>query len=327
MPRKVKVVTTCMGGVRKKTVDENREHMLGILDLACAQKPDIVCLPENFATVGSDEALAQKAEPIPGPTTDACAKRAREHRTYIVCPLTNERSGKFHNSAVILDRDGQVAGVYDKVQPVTSTADFTEVEHGMTPGDDAPVFELEFGRIGCQICFDVGFPDTWKQLADRRAELVFWPSAYDGGFPLQCYAYLHSYYVVSSVRTTHSRIINPLGEVLDHTSPRMPIASRVIDLDYIVCHGDFHAGMDRRLLQECGPGVTVRRCREEGRFLVESNSDDAPLSKLIEQFGLERVQDYHARHLPAYEAIRAGRTPEPQSPPYLGREPYEETKK
>jgi len=327
MPRKIRVVTTRMGNVRKHSADQSREYMMGVLDLACWQEPDIVCLPENFATVGLSGALATKAEPLPGPTTDACARRAREHRTYIVCPLTNVRDGRFYNSAVILDRSGEICGVYDKLQPVTSTADFTEVEHGMTPGSEAPVFELDFGRVGCQICFDLGFPRGWQQLADRGAELVFWPSAYDGGFPLRIFAYLHKYYVVSAVRTMHSRIINPLGEELEHTGRHARIASRVIDLDYMVCHYDFHTGIPEEMIETHGTGVTVRSYCEEGHFLVESNSEAVPLAKLIEQFGLEAAQTYHARHLPAYEAILAGRVPEPQAPPYLGREPYERGKK
>jgi len=293
-----------------------------VLDRACKLEPDIVCLPENFVTVGLAGRASEKAEPLPGPTTDACARRAREHGTYVVCPLTNRRDGAVYNSAVLLDRRGAICGVYDKVQPVTSRADFTEVERGVTPGAEAPVFELDFGRVGCQICFDLGFPETWQQLADRGAELVFWPSAYDGGFPLRVYAWLHKYYVASSVRSMHARIISPLGEELEHTGRHVSIASRVIDLDYIVCHYDFHGGIPEKLMAAYGPGVTVRSCGEEGHFLVESNSDDVPLAAMVEAFGLESARDYHARHLPAYEALRAGRAPEPQSPPYLDREQW-----
>jgi beta-ureidopropionase len=327
MPRKVRVVTTCKLDVRKKTMDENREHMLGILDFACTQKPDIVCLPENFVSVGIAGPLSEKAEPVPGPTVDACAKRAREHRTYVVCPLTTVRDGRFFNSAVFIDRDGEVCGIYDKVQPVTSTPDFSKVESGMTPGVEAQTFELDFGTVGCQICFDISYPDTWQQLADRGAELVFWPSAYDGGFPLRAYAYLYNYYVVSSVRTTHLRMIDPLGNVVAENGRGESILSREIDLDYIVCHGDFHAGIYDEMRAKYGPDVTIKRCREEGRWMAESNSDDVPLSQMIEEFGLGSCRDYLGRHLPAFEALRAGHQPEPQVTPYLDREAYEPRKK
>ncbi len=322
MPRKVRVTTTCMAGVRLPTVDENRKYVLGLLDLACAQKPDIVCLPEAFATAGVSLPLAQKAEPVPGPTTDACAKRARQHRTYIVCPLITKREGNIYNSAVLLDRHGQIAGIYDKVHPVTTTHDFTEVENGTTPGREAKVFELDFGRVGCQICFDLGFPETWKQLAENKAELVFWVSAFGGGFALQVYAYLHNYFVTSAVKTSYARIINPLGEVLEQTWPSLRVASYVIDLDYIICYADFHTNIPRELMRAHGPDVSIKVYDEEGVFLIQSNSADLPLSKLIEDFGLESSHRYHNRHREVYAALLAGQALEAQATPYRHRAQY-----
>ncbi len=322
MPRKARVATTCLGTRRPRSVEHAREYGLELLDLACTTDPDIVCLPENFSTFSVVAPLSEKAEPVPGPTIDACARRAREHRTYVVCPLTNRRGGCYYNSAVIIDREGDIVGIYDKVQPVTSSADFTEIEHGMTPGRESPVFQLDFGAVGVQICFDLGYPRTWAELAERGAELVFWPSAYNGGFPLRMFAYLHKYYVVSSVRQQHSRIINPLGEVLECTDRRAQVVSRRIDLDYIVCHYDFHGTIPRDLVDEYGAGVGIRTSDEESHFLVQSDSDEVALAEMIDRFGLESADDYHARHLAAYEAILEGRRPEPQQSPYEHRVQY-----
>jgi beta-ureidopropionase len=322
MPRKIKVVTTCMNGQLGPTAKDNLDRVLAMLDAACALSPDIVCLPEGFATAGVSLSLQEKAEPVPGPTTDACAQRARRHRTYVICPLLTRREQKFYNSAVILDRGGAVAGIYDKAQPVTSRWDLTVMESGVTPGGGARVFELDCGRIGIQICFDIEFPETWRELEEHGAELVFWPSAYDGGFPLRAYAYLHSYHVVSSVRTSHSRIINPLGEVLDHTDYHMPIAARTIDLDYMVCHTDFHFGMWEELLKAHGADVSLRSLGEEGKALVESNRQDLPLSELAEKFGLTPRREYINGHRLAYPHLRRGQAPKPQRPPFAGREPY-----
>lgn len=319
MPRKARVATMCLNGKTGPTIEENMERAMALLDLALKQAPDVVCLPENFATAGTPLSLEEKAEAVPGRTTDACAKRAREHRAYVLCPMQTKRDGRIYNSVVIIDRTGEIAGIYDKVHPVTTTSDVTVMEGGVTPGVEAQVFEFDFGRVGFQICFDIGFHETWRQLAERGAELVFWPSAYDGGFPLKAYAYLHGYYVVSSVRTSHARIIDPLGEVLERTGRHFHIASRVIDFDYIVCHYDFHGGLPEKMIDAYGTGVSVEASDEEGRFLVTSNRDDVPLSRLVEEFGLEDETTYHRRHLPAYDALRAGRTPEPQETPYINR--------
>lgn len=286
MPRKIRVVTVCMNRQFGKTLKEGLEIGLRLLDQALAQKPDIVCLPENFASAGCSLDLHEKCESVPGPTTDAIARRAKEHRTYVVCPMLSSRGEQFYNSAVIIDRGGEIAGIYDKVQPVSTQWDLAVVEGGVTPGTESRVFELDFGKIGIQICFDAEFPETWKQLEDGGAELVFWPSAYEGGFPLRCYAWLHSYYVVSSVRTSSARIINPLGEVLEQTGRRIPVIARTIDMDYRVCHCDFHWGIWDELVRIHGTDVTVRMQNEEGQFLVESNNPDLPLSKIAEDFGL-----------------------------------------
>jgi len=296
--------------------------MAGVLALGWSQEPDLVCLPEGFSTAGSTLSRAEKSETVPGPTTDFFAALAREHRSIIICPIATAREGRFCNSAVILDRNGDVAGVYDKVQPVTSTWDFSEMESGVTPGSQVPVFDLDCGRVGIQTCFDIEFPETWVELDRQGTEIVFWDSAYDGGFPLQAYAYLHSYYVVSSVRSSHARIINPLGEVLDHTGPRVPIAVRTIDLDYMVCHHDFHHGMIEEMMRLHGDKVSVRMMQEEGKTLVESNSEEMPMGKLAEVFGLVSRREYADRHRRAYPALRRGEAPEPQRPGFAGRQPY-----
>jgi len=101
----------------------------------------------------------------------------------------------------------------------------------------------------------------------------------------------------------------------------------VIDLDYIVCHYDFHTGVPEEMIARHGSGVGVRSYGEEGYFIVESNSDEVPLSKPVEEFGLESAQKYHARHVAAYEALLDGKAPEPQLTPYHDRAPYEKTKK
>ena len=167
---------------------------------------------------------------MPGPTTDAVARRAREHGCYVICPIKTVRQGVYWNSAVVIDRTGEILGIYDKVHPVTTSSDYTVFEGGIAPGPvDPPVFDLDFGRIGIQICFDAGFPETWQALADKGAQIVFWPSAYNGGFPLQVYAYLHHYYVISSVRTDKSRIIDPLGGILAETDDVTSVIYRDIN--------------------------------------------------------------------------------------------------
>ena len=216
---------------------------------------------ETFTTAGVPGKATDIAEPVPGPTTDRVARRAREHHAYVICPITTRRDGRCWNSAVIVDREGRIAGIYDKAHPVTTSHDYTVFEDGILPGGAPPVFDLDFGRVGIPICFDAGFPETWQLLADQGARLIFWSSAYNGGFPLRAYAYLHHVYVVSSVRTDKSRIIDPCGAVLAQADQWANVIWRDVNLDYAVCHYDWNYNIPDRTRRAIPGAWTSARTR------------------------------------------------------------------
>ena len=294
---RARIATVCQGRRFYPTIEQNRAHVLQLLDLALQQTPDLVCLPETFTTVSVPaQDIVDAAESVPGPTTDAIARRAREHDCYIICPIKCVRNGTFWNTAVVIGRQGEIVGLYDKAQPVTSSFDYTVFESGVQPGAaEVPVVDLDFGRIGIQICFDAGFPETWQQLSDKGAQVVFWPSAYNGGFPLQVYAYLHHYYVVSSVRTDSSRIVDPLGQILDRTDERHNVIYRDINPDYCVCHYDFNHSIPDQIMAAYGAGVEIRSDRDSGHFLVEPRDDTLTVEQLQAAFGFESTHQYHQR--------------------------------
>ncbi|GIX06894.1 MAG: hypothetical protein KatS3mg115_1297 [Candidatus Poribacteria bacterium] len=307
------VATICQGGVFRPTVRENVERMLGLVEEALTYQPDLICLPETFPDVGVRGSLQERAEPIEGPTVRAFAAKARAGRCYLLCPLHLQEGERVFNVALLLDREGEVAGIYRKVCPVTSSADYTEFEHGVTPGADLPVFDLDFGRVGVQICFDIGFPENWQTLADRGARLVVWPSAYDGGFPLRVYAYLHHYYVVSSTRTGRSRIIDPCGEVLVETSDSNPIAVRRINLDYVVIHLDWNKSIPDRIREKYGSRVAIRQWDPgSAHVVIEPQDPTISCAQLQEEFGFEPTALYHERHRIAYRRLLAGEPAVPQ---------------
>ncbi len=88
-----------------------------LIEQAAQAKPDIVCLPEVWNGLGLGDDMYEHAEPIPGPTTDMCAKLAKKHKMYIVCPIFERRGKKLYNTAAFIDRRGQVIGKYHKYQP------------------------------------------------------------------------------------------------------------------------------------------------------------------------------------------------------------------
>ncbi len=141
---------------------ENLKRACEMAELAGQEKADILCLPELF----SAEPSWTKPEPVPGPTTRALAAKARKHKMHIVCPVLQREGDLTYNSAVLLDRRGQVAGVYHKFVPTIG-----ELEKGIAPGWDVPVFRTDVGRVGMAICFDLNFWDVAERLrfAVRRS--------------------------------------------------------------------------------------------------------------------------------------------------------------
>lgn len=320
LSRRARIATVCLAGRLHPSVERNREQAMGLLELALRQRPDLVCLPETFATASVEGTPQQLAEGVPGPTTDAVAERAKAHGCYVICTLLTRRDGRYWNSAVLIDRSGSVVGIYDKMHPVTSTADYTLMEGGVAPGTAAPVFDLDFGKVGIQICFDAGFPETWQELAAQGARAVFWPSAYNGGFPLQAYAYLHHYYVISAVWSERSRIIDPCGRILAETDRLAQVIWRDINLDYVVCHYDFNWSIPDRLLKAYPGRVEVRSYMDDAHLIVEPLDDALTITQLQSEFGFESTAAYHERHRRAYSSLREDSPAPPQDAAH-GRRP------
>ena len=123
------------------------------------------------------------AEPIPGPSTDFYGALARECNVVIVTSLFERRApGLYHNTAVVMERDGSIAGKYRKMHMFD-----IDVEGGqyysessvITAGDEVCVVETEFGPIGVAICYDVRFPELFRLLAKRGAKAVVMPASFN----------------------------------------------------------------------------------------------------------------------------------------------------
>ena len=313
--RKIWVSTTAFQRQGGPAVADNIAKARELIDRAAVDRPDIICLPETFNKEGvAVDEVGQVAETVPGPTTEMAMERARAHGCNIICPLMERRDGVLYNSAVVIDRLGGIAGIYEKLHPVTTTPDFTAFEDGTTPGQEPKVFDLDFGRIGILICFDIQWPREWARLKELGAEIVFWPSAYDGGFPLQARAWDHHYWVVSSVQTQKSRIIDITGQVLLEAGARTPVIGMEIDLEKRFFHTDFNASQIGAIKKKYGRDVTVRLYHDEGGMTVESRREGLTVQALMDEFDLELVPDYVARHDLAETATRKGRAPDPQPP-------------
>lgn len=228
-PRKVRVVTTRIPVRWGTTVHDNLQSMAEVLDDAGREKPDVVLLTETFPERGVKGTVFDLSEAIPGPTTEVLADKAREYHTYIITGMFERDGGKAYDTAVLIDRQGRIAGKYRKVH-----LPLAEVEGGETPGSEYPVFNTDFGHIGILICWDIFFPETVRILRLEGAEIVFVPIAGDPGarhydVTTRALALDNGVYLVTSVAEGRaSRIVNPNGEVMAETTDGLATAE--IDL-------------------------------------------------------------------------------------------------
>jgi predicted amidohydrolase len=302
MPRKVRVATTSFFSPGARTATENRQAALAYVAAAGREGADLVCLPETLLQAGTPREARPIVEPIPGPTFDALAEAARASRTNVVAGLCELREGRHYNVAVAIDRDGRLVGRYEKIHPTIGECR----DQRIVPGRSTGVVDLDVGRIGLAVCYDIGWPAVWQALAAERAELVVWPSAYDGGFPLQAYAWTHFYYVVSSVWGQHSKVIDLTGRVLASTSRWSRLAMATIDLEKQVFHVDEQYERLEAIQLRYGGRVTAVGCSEENVFTLESNDPDLPLAEIVREYRLETFRAYHARADRVQDEARSG---------------------
>jgi predicted amidohydrolase len=291
MPRKVRVTTASFHPWAARTPDENRADAAAFVDAARREHADLVCLPETLLHAGIPREERPIGEPIPGPTFDLLAERARTNRVNVIAGLVERSDGQNRNVAVAIDRGGRLVGRYAKIHPTINEC----LDQRIVPGGASTVVDLDVGRVGLAVCYDIGWPAVWQDLADRGAELVVWPSAYDGGFPLQVYAWTHFYYVVSSVWGQHAKVIDITGRVLASTSKFHRLATETIDLEKRAFHTDDQVAKLHAIQMKYGSRVTAVAFSEEHVFTLASNDPALPLAALIEEFGLETFRAYHKR--------------------------------
>jgi predicted amidohydrolase len=169
-PRKVRLATIHFRPRDGKTPADKCRLFAPLIEEAAQKKADLVVLPETLTYYGTGLTYADCAEPIPGPSTKYFGGLAKKHNLHIVAGLLERDKHLIYNVAALIGPDGDVIGKYRKV-----TLPRGEVEGGITPGNDYPVFETSFGKVGMMICYDGFFPEVARELSNRGAEVIAWP--------------------------------------------------------------------------------------------------------------------------------------------------------
>jgi beta-ureidopropionase len=264
---------------------------LSMLDAAGAQGADLAVLPEGFMAAGLPAtAIPDVAEPFDGPSFKAVAERAKRHSMYVVAGFYANVNSHIENLSALIDRSGRLVGTYSKRHPTEG-----EIDNGVMPGGTVGVFDTDFGRVGLAICFDLNWQDLWAKMADEGAEVVCWISAYEGGLPLQAYAWMHQYAIVTSVWPYHSRVIERTGKIMAQTSRWGRLAIHSLNFEKKLFHTDGQHQQIVPIQTRYGDRIRIESFTEEHLFTLESLDETLPVDSVIREFRLTEYKPFLAR--------------------------------
>ena len=184
MPRKTKPGVIKVGLVQMSCSADpgaNLAHAIERIEAAAKKGAQVICLQELFRSryfcQSEDQRNFKLAEAIPGPSTAALGEVARRKKIVIVASLFERRAaGIYHNTAVVLDADGSMAGKYRKMHVPDDPLYYEKFY--FTPGDlGFPSFQTRYAKIAALVCWDQWFPEGARLAALSGAQIIFYPTA------------------------------------------------------------------------------------------------------------------------------------------------------
>lgn len=278
-------------------VQEMQDYMWQNIKKVLPDKPDLILLPEasdRFPAFTMEQRKAyyrHRGDRI----RDFLRDVARENHCYIAYSaaryLPEEKTLPFRNSTQIIGRDGEIVGIYDKNHLVPFELDDGEIAYGT----EAPVFELDFGRVACAICFDLNYTELLDQYAAQKPDLILFSSMYHGGTMQEIWAYTCRSYFACALggRTLKpNRILNPFGETVATSTNYLNYVTTRINLDYELIHFDHHWEKLAAAKAKYGDRLTVYDPGFIGFVLVSYEDTDQTVRDVMKEFDMITTDEY-----------------------------------
>jgi predicted amidohydrolase len=250
-PRKAVIASVNLRPRNTKSADESVTRFLETIEKEAPARTDLILLPEGITVVGTGKTYADVAELVPGPTTTRLGEVARRRKTWIAAGIYEREGHVVYNTAVLIDREGNLSGKYRKVYIPRE-----EIEKGITPGSDYPVFRTDFATVGMMICYDVFFADPARALASRGAEMILMP-IWGGDQALgKARAIENQVYVAASGYDYPTYVMDPDGEILTLAQKDGSIAVTTVDFERRYWHrhlGEMRARRMKELRIDIAP--------------------------------------------------------------------------
>lgn len=287
----------CFPSKEPNRLSKTLKKMEDCIEQAARRKSDLVAFPEICNYLGASNPW--QFEPLDGPTITAMSKKARKHGIYVVCALATLEDRKRYNSSVLISRRGSILGVYHKNFPTHG-----ELDVGIIPGTETPVFETDFGRVGLCICFDLSYWEVGAGLCANKAELVIWSSMWEGERWLSRWSIEFGFYI-GAVCTKRSTLVDICGRKIISLSRNVhdathgiaaPLTTATIDMDRrLLCH-DFNVERLKAVYEKYGDeAIYTEWIPSECLLIIGSNLPHISTDQIITEFSLETMRDYLAR--------------------------------
>jgi predicted amidohydrolase len=210
-PRKARLATIHLQPREGTNPSDKPPQYAALIAEAAKKKADLVVLGETLTYYGTGKKMEECAESVPGPSTEYFGTLAKQHDLYIVAGLVERDGQAIYNTSALIGPDGKVVGKYRKV-----TLPRGEIEAGITPGHDYPVFDTRFGKVGMMICYDGFFPEVARALTIKGAEVIAWPVWGCNPLLARARACENHVYVVSSTYTDAAKRDWIISGIYDH---------------------------------------------------------------------------------------------------------------
>lgn len=311
MTRHVKVSTLAavmpptQHGILPAAVDQMVDYWRDNLSQVLPDRPDLIVTPEicDVCRAIPDEQVPDYLRVRGTRLLDLFCETAKQHNCYIAYSAYREFGEEnWLNTIHMIDRNGDIAGTYDKNHPTEG-----EMTMGCVPGADGPLIECDFGSVAGAICFDLNFDRLRLQYIKSRPDMVLFTSVYHGGLMQKYWAYSCRTHFVSCIGGAEfkpSHIIAPNGRTLASSTNYTNFATTTINLDCAVVHFDYHNEKFEAMKQKYGPEVQIDDTGHLAAVLVTSESDARTVNDLLEEFEITRLDDYLARAEAAQAAKR-----------------------
>lgn len=321
-PRKVIVGTTMTRWYSDYPSLEGRLNQIGDLlaemdresKAKFGRSLDVALFTEYAMTAGLPGSAREIAVPVDGTIEKTLGEMAKKYHCNLVVGGVFQDGASdptCSNAAIVINREGRLAGRYDKVHPVLDgvTSDGkTVLEGGVRPGEEYNVIDLDFGRVGIQICYDVNFPDGWQRLKEKGAELVLFPTQSPQLTRPAVYAATHEYWVVSSTFRHNASVFEP-GTGLVVAQIREPKSTLVheIDLSYAILPWSTKLRNGEAFREAFGERVGYRYSESEDRGVFWSNDPQATIGEMAATLGLlDSATEQQERAREAQDRLRGG---------------------